>query len=39
LLSEANKESVELWKEFTSYSINALYKELERLNVKADYDI
>jgi arginyl-tRNA synthetase len=38
-LSSGNSESVELWREFTSYSIDALYKELARLNVKADYDI
>lgn len=39
LLSEWNPESVELWKEFTSYSIGAMNKILARLNVKPDYNI
>lgn len=39
LLSEWNSESVELWKEFTSYSIDAMNKILARLNVKSDYNI
>ncbi|MDD3144948.1 MAG: arginine--tRNA ligase [Candidatus Gracilibacteria bacterium] len=39
ILSEGNPESVELWKEFTSYSIDAMNKILARLNVKPDYNI
>ncbi len=39
LLSEWNYESVELWKEFTSYSINAMQIQLDRLNIKADYNV
>lgn len=39
ILSEWNRESVELWKEFTSYSIDAMNKILARLNVKPDYNI
>lgn len=39
LLSKWNPESVELWKEFTSYSIKALQVQLDRLNIKADYNI
>lgn len=39
LLSEGNKESVELWKKFTSYSIEAMNKQLDRLNIKPDYNI
>lgn len=39
LLSQSNKESVELWKEFTSYSIKRLDYELWKLNVSPDYDI
>lgn len=38
-LSEWNPESVELWKEFTSYSIKSMQTELDRLHVKADYNI
>ncbi|NUJ97544.1 arginine--tRNA ligase [Candidatus Gracilibacteria bacterium] len=38
-LSEGNPESVELWKEFTSYSIKSMQTELDRLHVKADYNI
>ena len=39
LLSEGNSESVELWKKFTSYSISAMQVQLDRLNVKPDYNI
>ncbi len=39
LLSQGNPESVELWKEFTSYSIKSMQTELDRLHVKADYNI
>ncbi len=39
LLSEWNAESIELWKEFTSYSISAMQIQLDRLNVKPDFDI
>lgn len=39
LLSEGNSDSVELWKEFTKYSIEAMNKQLARLNVKPDYNI
>jgi arginyl-tRNA synthetase len=30
---------MELWKKFTSYSIDAMNKILERLNVRPDYNI
>lgn len=39
LLSEGNSESIELWREFTKYSIDAMQIMLDRLNVKADYNI
>lgn len=39
LLSEGNKESIELWKEFTKYSIDSMNIQLARLNIKCDYDI
>ena len=39
LLSGWNKESVELWKEFTSYSIKSVQVQLDRLNIKADFNI
>lgn len=39
LLSEWNPESVKLWQEFTSYSISAMQVQLNRLNVKPDFDI
>lgn len=39
LLSEWNPESVELWKKFTSYSIEAMNKNLARLYVKPDFNI
>lgn len=38
-LSEWNPESVELWKNFTRYSIDAMQTQLDRLWVKAQYDI
>lgn len=38
-LSEWNPDSVKLWKEFTKHSIEAMQKELDRLHVKADYNI
>nr|MDD3720297.1 arginine--tRNA ligase [Candidatus Gracilibacteria bacterium] len=38
-LSEGNSKSIELWKKFTRYSIDAMQKELDRLYVKPDYDI
>jgi len=39
LLSLGDKESVELWKTFTLYSIDAMQIQLDRLNIKADYNI
>ena len=39
LLSEGNSKSVELWREFTKYSIDAMQVQLDRLNIKADYNI
>ncbi|MDD2871394.1 MAG: arginine--tRNA ligase [Candidatus Gracilibacteria bacterium] len=39
LLSEGNLESVALWKEFTSYSIKSVQLQLDRLNIKPDYNI
>ncbi len=38
-LSEGNKESIDLWQKFTSYSISAMQIQLDRLNVKPDFDI
>ena len=37
-LFEWNTESVELWKNFTRYSIDAMQTQLDRLWVKAQYD-
>lgn len=39
LLSQWDTDSIKIWKEFTSYSIDAMNKILERLNVKPDYNI
>lgn len=39
LLSEWNKESVELWKNFTKYSIESMQFQLDRLNIKPDFNI
>jgi arginyl-tRNA synthetase len=39
LLSEGNSESVDLWKKFTSYSIEAMQVQLNRLHIKPDYNI
>ncbi len=39
LLSEGNIESVKLWKKFTSFSISAMQIQLDRLNIKPDYNI
>lgn len=39
LLSEGNPESVELWREFTKYSIDAMQLTLDRFNIKADFNI
>lgn len=39
LLSEWNQESIKLWSSFTKYSIDAMNKILERLNVKPDFNI
>lgn len=39
LLSTWDKDSVELWRKFTSYSIEAMNKNLARLNVKPDYNV
>lgn len=39
LLSEWNQKSIELWRKFTAYSIEAMNKNLARLNVKPDYNI
>ncbi len=39
LLSSWNTESIELWRKFTSYSIEAMNSQLSRLNVKPDYNI
>lgn len=38
-LSQGESESVKLWQEFTSYSISAMQVQLDRLNVKPDFDI
>jgi len=38
-LSEGNSESVELWKKFTSFSISSMQTQLDRLNVKPNYNI
>ncbi len=39
LLSEWNEESKKIWAEFTSYSIEAMNKQLNRLNVFPQYNI
>ena len=39
LLSEWNKESIELWKNFTKYSIESMQFQLDRLNIKPDFNI
>ncbi len=39
LLSQGNLDSIELWKKFTSYSINAMQIDLDRLWVRTDFDI
>ncbi len=39
LLSSWDTESIELWRKFTSYSIDAMNQQLARLNVKPDYNI
>lgn len=39
LLSEWNPESIELWKNFTKFSIKAMNKELNRFHIKPDYNI
>ncbi len=39
LLSEWNNESIELWKNFTSYSIKSVDEQLSLLNVKSDFNI
>lgn len=39
LLSEGNSESIELWKIFTRYSIDAMQVQLDRLHVQSDYNI
>jgi len=38
-LSKWDKESIKLWKKFTSYSIVSAQTQLDRLNVKSDYNI
>ncbi|MDD3302044.1 MAG: arginine--tRNA ligase [Candidatus Gracilibacteria bacterium] len=39
LLSEGNTESIELWRKFTRYSIDAMNILLGKLNIKPDYNI
>ncbi len=39
LLSEWNKDSMKFWKEFTRYSIDSMQVQLDRLNIKPDYNI
>lgn len=39
LLSQWNKQSIELWQKITSFSIDSMEKELERLHVKPTYNI
>ncbi len=39
LLSSWDSDSVELWKKFTSYSIDSMNEQLARLNIKPDYNI
>lgn len=38
-LSDGIPELVELWKSFTQHSIDAMRKQLNRMNVQPDYDI
>lgn len=39
LLSEWDKESIALWQKFTAYSIKSAQKDLDRLHIKADFNI
>lgn len=39
LLSKGDKESVELWQKFTAYSISSAQIELDKLHIKADFNI
>lgn len=39
LLSQWNLDSMKLWQSFTNYSIAAMQVQLNRLNVKPDFDI
>jgi arginyl-tRNA synthetase len=39
LLSEGNSDSKKIWAEFTSHSIEAMNKQLNRLNVFPQYNI
>ena len=39
LLSSWNKKSIDLWYKFTRYSIDAMNIQLDRLNIKSDYNI
>lgn len=38
-LSEWNNDSIELWREFTKYSIDSMQVQLDRLNIVPDYNI
>lgn len=38
-LSQWDADSIKLWQSFTSYSISAMQVQLNRLNVKPDFDI
>lgn len=38
-LSEWDSESIELWQKFTAYSISSAQVELDRLHIKADFNI
>jgi arginyl-tRNA synthetase len=39
LLSEGNKESIDLWAKFTSFSIDRMQKTLDRMKIIPDYNI
>ena len=39
LLSKGDSDSVKLWKIFTSFSIDAMKTQFDRLNIEYDYDI
>ena len=39
LLSQGDKNSIKMWESFTLYSIKSMQTQLDRLNIKPDYNI